>query len=103
MTARQSSTPATLSGIRVSRGDESLTNSFSPMSLFGSDILVIFAGDSINNEKNMEAITFTPAQIHALNLMSRIKTSEGLEKLRQQVELFCAKQIEEEKDLPCEK
>lgn len=51
----------------------------------------------------MKSVTFTQAQIHALNLMSRIKTSGGLEKLRQQVEMFCAKQIEEENDLLCEK
>lgn len=75
-----------------------LTNSFSPNSLLGSDILVIFASNSINNEKNMEAITFTPAQLHVLNLMSRIRTSGGLEKLRQQVAAFCAKQIDEEMD-----
>ena len=46
----------------------------------------------------MEAITFTPAQIQVLNLVSHIKTAAGLEKLRQQLAAFYAKQIDEEMD-----
>ena len=46
----------------------------------------------------MEAITFTPAQIQVFNLVSHIKTAAGLEKLRQQLAAFYAKQIDEEMD-----
>ena len=46
----------------------------------------------------MEAITFTPAQLQLFNLMSHIKTVAGLEKLRQQLAAFYAKQIDEEMD-----
>lgn len=46
----------------------------------------------------MEAITFTPAQVQVFNLMSHIKTSMGLEKLRQQLAAFYAQQIDEEMD-----
>ena len=46
----------------------------------------------------MEAITFTPAQLQIFNLMSHIKTTGGLEKLRQQLAEFYAKQIDEEMD-----
>jgi hypothetical protein len=46
----------------------------------------------------MEAITFTPAQVQVLNLVSRIRTTVGLEKLRQQLAAFYAKQIDEEVD-----
>ncbi len=46
----------------------------------------------------MEAITFTPAQVQVFNLVSHIKTSMGLEKLRQQLDAFYASQIDEEMD-----
>ena len=46
----------------------------------------------------MEAITFTPAQLQVFNLVSHIKTSTGLEKLRQQLAAFYASQIDEEMD-----
>ena len=46
----------------------------------------------------MEAITFTPAQVQVFNLVSHIKTAAGLEKLRQQLAAFYAKQIDEEMD-----
>ena len=48
--------------------------------------------------KKMEAITFTPAQVQVFNLVSHIKTATGLEKLRQQLAAFYAKQIDEEMD-----
>ena len=44
----------------------------------------------------MEAITFTPAQVQVLNLVSRIRTTVGLEKLRKQLAAFYAQQIDEE-------
>lgn len=53
--------------------------------------------DSIIREKKMETITFTPAQVQVFNMMSHIKTAMGLEKLRQQLAAFYAKQIDEEK------
>ena len=46
----------------------------------------------------MEAITFTPAQVHVLNLVSHIKSSLGLEQLRKQLAAFYAKQVDEEMD-----
>ena len=46
----------------------------------------------------MEAITFTPAQLQVFNLMSHIKTTVGLEKLRDQLAAFYAKQIDDEMD-----
>ncbi|MBP5628266.1 MAG: hypothetical protein J6X27_00280 [Bacteroidaceae bacterium] len=46
----------------------------------------------------MEAITFSPAQVHVLNLVSHIKSSFGLDKLREQLAAFYAKQVDEEMD-----
>ena len=46
----------------------------------------------------MEAITFNPAQVHVLNLMSHIKSSVGLEQLRKQLAAFYAKQVDDEMD-----
>ena len=46
----------------------------------------------------MEALTFTPAQVQVLNLVSRIRTTVGLEKLRKQLAAFYAQQIDEEMD-----
>ena len=54
--------------------------------------------DSIKREKKMETITFTPAQVQVFNMVSHIKTAMGLEKLRQQLAAFYAKQIDEEMD-----
>ena len=46
----------------------------------------------------MEAVTFSPAQVHVLNLVSHIKTAMGLEQLRKQLAAFYAKQVDEEMD-----
>ena len=46
----------------------------------------------------MEAITFTPAQMHLVTLMSHIKSAIGLELLRKQLAAFYAKQLDEEMD-----
>ena len=46
----------------------------------------------------MEAITFSPAQVHVFNLVSHIKTNMGLEQLRKQLAAFYAKQVDEEMD-----
>ena len=46
----------------------------------------------------MEAITFNPAQVHVLNLMSHIKSPAGLEQLRKQLAAFYAKQVDDEMD-----
>ena len=42
----------------------------------------------------METITFSPAQIHILNLVSHIKSPTGLELLKEQLSEFYAKQID---------
>ena len=49
-------------------------------------------------KRTMEAITFTPAQVHVFNLVSHIKSSLGLEHLRQQLAAFYAKQVDDEMD-----
>jgi len=47
---------------------------------------------------NMEAITFTPAQVHVFNLVSHIKSDKGLSQLRDQLAAFYAKQVDDEMD-----
>ena len=46
----------------------------------------------------MEAITFSPAQVHVFNLVSHIKSALGLEKLREQLADFYAKEVDNEMD-----
>lgn len=46
----------------------------------------------------MEAITFSPAQVHVFNLVSHIKSALGLELLRDQLTKFYAKQVDDEMD-----
>lgn len=46
----------------------------------------------------MEAITFSPAQVHVFNLVSHIKSAVGLEQLRKQLAVFYAKQVDDEMD-----
>ena len=46
----------------------------------------------------MEAITFSPAQVHVFNLVSHIKSAIGLEQLRKQLAAFYAKHVDEEMD-----
>ena len=46
----------------------------------------------------MEAITFSPAQVHVLNLVSHIKTAIGLEQLREQLAAFYAQKVDDEMD-----
>ena len=46
----------------------------------------------------MEAITFSPAQVHVFNLVSHIKSAVGLEQLRKQLASFYAKQVDDEMD-----
>ena len=58
--------------------------------------LSIFAPS--NHKKRMEAITFSPAQVHVFNLVSHIKSSIGLEQLREQLAAFYAKQVDDELD-----
>ena len=46
----------------------------------------------------METITFSPAQVHVLTLMSHIKSDSGLEQLREQLAAFYAKMVDDEMD-----
>ncbi|MBR5698151.1 MAG: hypothetical protein IKX44_05945 [Prevotella sp.] len=46
----------------------------------------------------MEAITFSPAQVHVFNMVSHIKSAVGLEHLREQLAAFYAKQVDDEMD-----
>ena len=46
----------------------------------------------------MEAITFSPAQVHVFNLVSHIKTAMGLEQLREQLAAFYAQKVDDEMD-----
>ena len=44
----------------------------------------------------MEALHFTPAQMHLVTLMSHIKTSKALDQLKDQLADFYARQVDEE-------
>lgn len=55
-----------------------------------------FALGNNNNNKSMVEITFSPAQVHVFNLVSHIKTSMGLDRLREQLAAFYAKQVDDE-------
>ena len=46
----------------------------------------------------MNNVTFNPAQIHILNMASRIKTEVGLQRFKEQMANFYAKLIDEEMD-----
>jgi hypothetical protein len=46
----------------------------------------------------MEAITFSPAQVHIFNLVSHIKSETGLEQLREQLAAFYAQKVDDEMD-----
>lgn len=46
----------------------------------------------------MNNVTFNPAQIHILNMASRIKTDAGLQRFKEQMASFYAKLIDEEMD-----
>lgn len=46
----------------------------------------------------MQAITFNPAQMHVLNLVSHIKTPESLNNLKEQLAKYYAKIIDEQMD-----
>lgn len=46
----------------------------------------------------MEAITFSPAQMLVLNLVSHIKSAMGLEQLREQLAAFYAQKVDDEMD-----
>ena len=52
----------------------------------------------IKQYKIMEAITFTPAQVHVFNLVSHIKSAAALEQLREQLAAFYAQKVDEEMD-----
>ena len=46
----------------------------------------------------MESITFSPAQIHVLNMVSHITSEKALEELQEQLAAFYAKQVDSEMD-----
>ncbi len=46
----------------------------------------------------MNTVAFNPAQIHVLNMASRIKTEANLLRLKDQIAAFYAKLIDEEMD-----
>lgn len=46
----------------------------------------------------MHNVTFNLAQIHILNMASRIKTEAGLQRFKEQMATFYAKLIDEEMD-----
>lgn len=49
-----------------------------------------------DKDDSMEAITFSPAQMHLVTLMSHIKTSLALDQLKDQLADFYARQVDEE-------
>jgi capsule polysaccharide export protein KpsE/RkpR len=44
----------------------------------------------------MEAVLFSPAQMHLVTLMSHIKSEDALDQLRDQLADFYARQVDEE-------
>lgn len=44
----------------------------------------------------MEAVLFSPAQMHLVTLMSHIKSQDALDQLRDQLADFYARQVDEE-------
>ena len=58
----------------------------------------VFLHTDIKSINDMEAITFSPAQIHVFNLVSHIRSAIGLEQLREQLTSFYAKQVDDEMD-----
>ena len=44
----------------------------------------------------MQAVTFTPAQVHVLNMVSRIKTERSLGRLQEQLAKFYAELVDQE-------
>ena len=46
----------------------------------------------------MEAVKFSPAQVHVLNMVSHIKSAVALEQLREQLAAFYAKKVDDEMD-----
>ena len=44
----------------------------------------------------MEAVAFSPAQMHLVTLMSHIKSADALDQLRDQLADFYARQVDEE-------
>jgi hypothetical protein len=71
---------------------------FAAQNLENSGICCIFAPENLLVRSNMEAITFSPAQVHVFNLVSHIKSAIGLERLREQLAAFYAKQVDDEMD-----
>ena len=63
-----------------------------------SEIIAIFTHGNMKITEIMEAITFSPAQVHVFNLVSHIKSTMGLEQLRKQLAAFYAKQVDDEMD-----
>ena len=46
----------------------------------------------------MQAVTFTPAQVHVLNMVSRIKTERSLDRLQEQLAKFYAESVDQGMD-----
>ena len=46
----------------------------------------------------METVSFTPAQIHVLNMASHIKTERSLDRLKDQLAKFLAQLVDQEMD-----
>lgn len=47
----------------------------------------------------MEAVTFSPAQMHLVTLMSHIKSANALDQLRDQLANFYARQVDEDMEM----
>ena len=45
-----------------------------------------------------ERTIFNPTQLHVLNMMSHVKTQEGMERLKNQLAAFYAQMIDDEMD-----
>lgn len=61
-------------------------------------IWIIYSNFAAKIDIYMEAITFSPAQVHVFNLVSHIKSAVALEQLREQLAAFYAQKVDEEMD-----
>ena len=73
-------------------------SAFAPLKFGGFREKSHLFGGFIKHNTILEAITFTPAQVHVFNMVSHIKSALALEQLREQLSAFYAKQIDDEMD-----
>ena len=71
-----------------------MANGFAKLFIWAKKFIFV----KVENSRIMEAITFSPAQIHVFNMVSHITSASALEQLREQLAAFYAKQVDAEMD-----